>query len=68
MEKYSSLRAADTEAAVKLSQGLDGGFLTFVLPLIVDGILNKLAPSIFSPNTIRSLQNPEKTFSQVKRR
>lgn len=68
MEKYSNLRASDTEAIVKMSERLDGGFLSFVLPLIVDSILNKIAPFIFSPNTIRSLQNPDKTFSQIKRR
>ena len=68
MEKYSALRSSDTEAIVKMSERLDGGFFSFILPLIIDSILNKLAPSIFSPNTIRSLQNPEKTFSQVKRR
>ena len=68
LEKYSNLRAKDTEAIVKMSERLDGGFFCFVLPLIVDSILNKIAPFIFSPNTIRSLQNFEKTFSQIKRR
>ena len=68
LEKYSNLRAKDTEAVVKMSERLDGGFFCFVLPLIVDSILNKIAPFIFSPNTIRSLQNFEKTFSQIKRR
>ena len=68
MEKYSSLRAKDTEAIVKMSARLDGGFFSFVLPLIVDSILNKFLPSIFSPNTIKSLQDPDKTFSEVKKR
>ena len=68
LEKYSNLRAKDTEAIVKMSERLDGGFFSFVFPLIVDSILNKIAPFIFSPNTIRSLQNYEKTFSQIKRR
>ena len=68
LEKYSNLRAKDTEAIVKMSERLDGGFFSFVFPLIVDSILNKIAPSIFSPNTIRSLQNFEKTFTQIKRR
>lgn len=68
MERYSSLRAKDTEAIVKMSARLDGGFFSFVLPLIVDSILNKFLPAIFSPNTIKSLQDPDKTFSEVKKR
>jgi hypothetical protein len=68
MEKYSALRAFDTEAIVKMSERLDGGFFSFVLPLILDSILNKFFPAIFSPNTIKSLQDPDKTFTQVKRR
>lgn len=68
LEKYSSMRASDTSAVVKMSERLDGGFFSFVLPLIVDTIFNKLMPQIFSPNTIKSIQDPDRTFSQVKLR
>ena len=66
--RYSALRARDARAIVQMSQSLDGGFLTFVLPLIIDSILNKLAPGVFSPNTIAAMQNPDVKFRQVQRR
>ena len=42
------------------------GFLTFVLPLIVDGICSGLAPAVFAPNALRLLQNADLSFSQVR--
>lgn len=51
-----------------MSERLDGGFFSFVLPLIVDSIFHKLMPKIFSPNTIKAIQDPNKTFTQVKLR
>lgn len=65
---YSRLRAADAEALVVLSHSLDGGFLTFIGPLILDSMLNKLLPAVFSPNIIASLQNEKWSFSQIRRR
>ena len=53
---------------VQISHGLDGGFLTFVLPLIIDNILHKAVPWLFSPNTLTSLQNEKLTFCQVRTR
>jgi hypothetical protein len=43
------------------------GLLTFVLPLILDGIFHKLAPQLFAPNTIAFLQKEGVTFSEVAR-
>ena len=63
---FSSKRGKEAKAMVQISRRLDGGFLTFVLPLIVDNILHKAAPHIFSPNTLTSLQNEKKTFTQVR--
>ena len=45
---------------------LDGGFLTFLLPLILDSTLNRIMPSIFSPNVIASLQNEKRSFTEVR--
>lgn len=67
-QRYSELRAKDAEALVVLSHGLDGGFLTFVGPLILDSLLHKLLPKVFSPNIIASLQNEQWSFSQVRAR
>ena len=45
---------------------MDGGFLTFVLPLIVDNLLHKKLPWLFSPNMLASLQNEKVTFTWVR--
>ena len=50
---------------VEMSKRLDGGFLTFVLPLIIDTICHKKAPWLFSPSTLSSLQNEKLTFSHI---
>jgi len=65
---FSQRRAADSKALVDISRGFDGGFLTFVLPLILDGVFHKAFPKLFSPNTIAMLQKEDLTFSQVQRR
>lgn len=72
LREFSSRRAADAEALVRISRGLDRpgwrGFITFVLPLLLDGVGAKLAPGLFAPNTIAMLQKDEFTFTQVARR
>ena len=65
---FSQRRAADSKALVDISRGLDGGFLTFVLPLIVDGFFHKAFPKLFSPNTIAMLQKEDWTFTRIQRR
>lgn len=65
---FSARRAADAKALVDISRGFDGGFLTFVLPLILDGIFHKALPGLFMPNTIQMLQKEDWTFSRVARR
>ena len=65
---FSARRAADAKALVDISRSFDGGFLTFVLPLIVDGVFHKAFPKVFTPNTIQMLQKEDWTFSRVARR
>lgn len=65
---YSASRAEDAKALVDISRSFDGGFLTFVLPLILDGIFSKLAPGVFMPNTIQMTQKYDWRFSEVARR
>ena len=65
---FSKERAKEARAMVQISHRLDGGFLTFVLPLIIDNILHKAVPWLFSPNTLTSLQNEKLTFCQVRTR
>lgn len=66
--EYTKKRVADAKALVTLSRSFDGGFLTFVLPLIVDSIFNKIAPWLFMPNTIQMLQKEEWSFSDIEKR
>lgn len=68
LEEFSRERAKEARAMVQISQRLDGGFVTFVLPLIIDNILHKAVPWLFSPNTLSSLQNEKATFTQVRTR
>jgi len=48
LQLYSKSRAAQAKALVKISRQLDGGTLSFLVPLILDSIFNKIAPWIFS--------------------
>ena len=66
VKHYSDLRAKDAEALVDLSRSLDGGFLTFVLPLIIDSIFHRLLPQFFSSNIIANLMNESQSFSFIR--
>lgn len=69
---FSKQRANDSKALVQISRELDRpgllGVITFILPLVIDSIFNKLAPKIFSPNTIAMLQKRENSFCGLRRR
>jgi len=69
---FSKERAEESKALVQISRKLDRpgllGVFTFIMPLVVDSIFNKLAPRIFSPNTIAMLQKSENTFCGLRRR
>ena len=62
---YSAMRAPDARALVELSHTLDGGFLKFLLPLIIDGVLSKMAPRLFTKNVISQFQDERLSFAQV---
>ena len=70
--EYSALRAKEAKAMVQISQRLDGPgiqtLLFFVLPLIVDNLLHKSLPWLISPNTLSSLQNEKKSFTEIRLR
>lgn len=69
---FSQQRAGEAKALVQISREFDRpgamGFLTFILPLILDGIFNRVAPKIFSPNTIAMLQRDGLSFREVRAR
>ena len=66
---YSNARAEEAEALVRISRGLDRpgllGFLTFILPIILDGVFQSLAPQFFELNTIALLQRDGISFAEV---
>lgn len=68
LQTYSNMRGKEAEALVSLSRGLDGGFFSFVLPLIIDGVFHKILPKIFGPNTIAMLQIPTMKFTQIQKK
>lgn len=72
VHEFSKRRAKDSMRLVKISRDLDRpgklGTFTFIIPIILDAIFNKLAPKIFAPNIITMLQRDDMTFEQVARR
>jgi len=72
VHEFSRQRAKESEVLVKISRELDRpgklGFVSFVLPLILDSIFNKMAPKVFAPNTISMLQREGIGFTDVRRR
>ena len=72
VERFSHQRAGDSKALVRISRELDRpgalGFVTFILPIILDAVFHGMAPIIFAPNTISMLQREGIGFKQVARR
>ncbi|EKX46622.1 hypothetical protein GUITHDRAFT_70296 [Guillardia theta CCMP2712] len=72
LSQFSSIRAGEAKALVQISRGFDRpglkGFFSFILPIILDGIFNKLAPQVFGQNTISMLQQEGMTFQGVRDR
>ena len=68
LPEYSVKRGPDARALVEMSHKLDGGFVNFILPLIVDELLSKVAPKLFTKNVIAQLQDERNTFAQIQAR
>lgn len=72
VRRFSTKRASESKALVKISRELDRpgtlGFFTFILPLILDSIFHKIAPKVFAPNVIAMLQRDGVDFCGVRRR
>jgi hypothetical protein len=69
---FSKERAPEAVALVKVSRELDRpgklGFITFILPIILDSIFHKLAPKVFEPNNIQMLQRTSYSFCRLQKR
>jgi kynurenine 3-monooxygenase len=72
VHEFSKRQAGEAQALVTISRDLDRpgklGFVTFILPLILDSIFHGLAPKLFAPNIITMLQREDYTFQRVARR
>lgn len=72
IHEFSERRAKDSETLVRISRDLDRpgflGAITFIIPIILDSIFNKINPKLFAPNIISMLQRDDLTFNQVARR
>ncbi|KAH8052091.1 oxidosqualene cyclase [Aureococcus anophagefferens] len=68
---FSAKRGPEAKALVQISRGLDRpgvlGFVTFILPIILDSVFHAALPRVFGPNVIASLQQ-DGTFVDVRRR
>ena len=57
---------------MRISRSFDGagrlGMARFLLPLLLDIQLNKLLPRLFSPPTLRALQDERNSFAALARR
>ena len=69
---FSAARGDDARALVRISRGFDRpgplGTARFLLPLLLDIQLNKLLPAVFSPPTLRGLQDERNSFIGLERR
>jgi hypothetical protein len=69
---FSNRRAPDIAVLVQTSRDLDRpgvlGVFYFLIPVILDGIFQKLASQIFKPNIISMIQNEEYTFIEAVQR
>ena len=65
-------RADDARALVRTSRSFDGrgplGTARFLVPLLLDLQLNKLAPKLFTPPTLRGLQDERNSFTGLRKR
>ena len=69
---FSAARANDARALVDISRSFDMpgklGTARFLLPLLLDIQLNRLLPALFSPPTLRALQDEKYGFGELVRR
>jgi kynurenine 3-monooxygenase len=69
VQEFSKARAKDSKALVTLSRAGDRpgriGFLSFLIPIMMDAFFNKLAPKLFEVPVPGLIHNDKYTFHQV---
>jgi kynurenine 3-monooxygenase len=72
IQLFSNRRSGDSEALVMMSRNMDRPgkmfFITFILPIILDGMFHKIAPKIFGPNMFGMFQRKDIGFKQIQRK
>jgi len=72
LAQYSRRRAAEARVLVELSRSFDRGglrgFLSFIGPIIMDGVFGglPLIGKAFAPNTLAMLQKPTISFTEIR--
>ena len=71
-ETSSGKASATARAPASSSRSFDGrgplGTARFLVPLLLDLQLNKLAPKLFTPPTLRGLQDERNSFTGLRKR
>jgi len=69
---FTKRRGGESEALVSISRNMDRPgkmfYINFILPLILDGIFHKIAPSIFGPNMFGMFKKKNVGFVQIRRK
>ncbi|CAJ1951328.1 unnamed protein product [Cylindrotheca closterium] len=72
VEQFSKTRSGDASALVMMSRNMDRPgklfFVTFLIPIILDGIFNKIAPKLFGPSMFGMFQRQDINFKQIQRK
>jgi hypothetical protein len=70
LQSFSAERAPEARVLVEISRSFDFGglrsFISFIGPIILDGIFHSKLPKLFAPNTLAMLQNPDLSFVQIR--
>lgn len=69
IQTYSQHRGSDVKAMVEMSHQLDTRFKwMFILPLVLDTILHRAMPFVFSPSTLASFNDASRSFKEIEQR
>lgn len=71
LEEYSKRRAPEAKALVELSKVIDRpglvGFISILVPFLMDALCNKISPSFFAPPIPILINDHSLSFAQIAR-
>ncbi|KAL3930847.1 MAG: hypothetical protein SGBAC_011584 [Bacillariaceae sp.] len=72
VELFSKRRSGDASALVMMSRNMDRPgklfFVTFLIPIILDGIFHKIAPKLFGPSMFAMFKRQDINFKQIQKK